>query len=332
MSLSIIKPGLLDTLQDKGRFGFGAWGINPTGVMDPYASAVANMLVGNQPNNAVLEIHFPGPQILFEQNALISVTGANFSAMLNDEPLPLWKPVVVRKNTVLHFGVKRQGARCYLAVHGGFCAPSWLNSYSTNLKAGAGGFKGRKLEKGDELPFREGNIYVSGLLPEGKEMRALSWQVDAAKTYQLPHEVFFTTGREWIQLTDTSRRDLLQNNFIIHPHSDRMGYQLKGVPLNRKQEAELISSGVNFGTIQLLPDGHLIILMADHQTTGGYPRMGHVIGAHWPKLAQLCPSDAIQFKMVDQRIAEDLLFSQQQELAIIQRACLDHLNELLCQV
>ena len=115
MSLSVIKPGLLDTMQDIGRNGFAKWGINPGGAMDVYAAKVANMLVGNCTNEAVLEIHFPGPQLLFEQNALIAITGADFSCTLNDELLKLWQPVVVRKNTVLHFPKHQNGARCYIA-------------------------------------------------------------------------------------------------------------------------------------------------------------------------------------------------------------------------
>lgn len=331
MSLSIIKPGLLDTIQDMGRYGYSSWGINPGGVMDGYAARVANMLVGNDPNEAVMEIHFPGAQLLFEQNALISITGADFTPTLNDdEPVSTWRPIVVRRNTLLHFPKWQSGSRCYLAVHGGFCVPRWLNSYSTNLKAGAGGFQGRKLERGDELPFKENSIYFAGLLKETREYQSLNWRVDTGRTYHLPHEILFTIGNEWTQLTHSSQRDMLENNFIIHPFSDRMGYQLRGVPLKRQHTAELVSSGVSFGTIQLLPDGQLILLMADHQTTGGYPRIGHVISSQLPKLAQLRPSDSIQFNMVDMPTAEELLFSQEHELNIIQRACYDHLNQLVC--
>jgi antagonist of KipI len=331
MSLSIIKPGLLDTIQDLGRYGYCSWGINPGGVMDAYAARVANMLVGNEPGEAVMEIHFPGAQLLFEQNALISITGADFSPTLNDdEPVSTWRPIVVRRNTLLHFPRWLSGSRCYLAVHGGFCVPRWLNSYSTNLKAEAGGFQGRRLEKGDELPFKENSIYFAGLLKETREYQPLSWRVDTGRTYQLPHEILFTIGNEWSQLTHTSQRDLLENNFTIHPYSDRMGYQLRGIPLKRQHTTELVSSGVSFGTIQLLPDGQLVLLMADHQTTGGYPRIGHVISSQLPKLAQLRPSDSIQFNMVDMPTAEELLFSQEHELNIIQRACYDHLNQLVC--
>ncbi|WP_276485418.1 biotin-dependent carboxyltransferase family protein [Paraflavitalea pollutisoli] len=330
MSLTIIKPGLLDTIQDLGRPGYSCWGINPGGVMDGYAARIANMLVGNDPGAAVMEIHFPAAQILFEQNALISITGADFTPTLNDNELvSTWRPIVVRRNTILHFPQWVQGSRCYLAVHGGFCVPQWLDSYSTNLKAGVGGFHGRKLEKGDELPFKENSIYFAGLLKETREYQPLNWRVDTGRTYQLPHEIKITTGHEWSQLSAASQRDMLDSNFIIHPFSDRMGYQLRGVPLKRQVNTELLSSGVSFGTVQLLPDGQLILLMADHQTTGGYPRVAHVISSQLPKLAQLRPSDSIQFQLVDTPTAEELLFSQEHELSIIQRACHDHLNQLV---
>src|ERR1700694_778303 len=161
MSLSIIKPGLLDTIQDMGRIGYGNWGIGPGGAMDGYAAQVSNLLVGNCNGQASIEIHFPGPQILFEQNTLIAVTGANFSPMINDQAIPGWQPVVVRKNTVLHFPSLVSGSRCYISVHGGFCMEKWLNSYSTNLKAGVGGWHGQPLKKGDELPFNENTIYFA---------------------------------------------------------------------------------------------------------------------------------------------------------------------------
>lgn len=330
MSLTIIKPGLLDTIQDLGRTGYSRLGINPGGVMDRYAAQVANMLVGNDTREAVIEIHFPAAQILFEQNTLISITGGNFNALINDEPIPLWHPIVVRKNAVLHFPGLQHGGRCYLAVHGGFCVNKWLNSYSTHLKAGAGGFCGRKLEKGDEVPFRESRIYFAGLLKAGKELEVLKWKVDTGNTYKHPNEIYIIKGNEWDQLTSQSQEHMLEDNFTIHPFSDRMGYQLKGVDLTREQDTELVSSGVSFGTIQLLPNGQLIVLMADHQTTGGYPRIAHVISAHLPKLAQLQPGDFVHFKITDIATAENMLIAQQQELNILQRACTERLNHLVC--
>jgi antagonist of KipI len=331
MSISIIKPGLLGTIQDMGRYGYGSLGINCGGAMDRYAAQVANMLAGNDVHEAVMEIHFPGPQILFEQNALISITGAHFTPTLNDEPVPLWQPLLIRKNTILHFPKLQQGARCYIAIHGGFCIEPWLDSYSTNLKAVAGGYQGRQFEKGDELRAKENTIYFAGFMKEGKDVLALNWRADIANAYQYPNEIFFIEGNEFANLTEASANDFLQSNFIIHPFSDRMGYQVKGPELSLKEKTELVSASVSFGTIQLLPTGELVILMADHQTTGGYPRLGHVISAHLPKLAQLRPSDCIQFKKITVEKAEELFFAQQKELAILQTACSNHLNDLACK-
>ena len=330
MAFSIIKPGLLDTIQDLGRYGFGNMGVNPGGAMDGYAAQVANLLVGNDKHEAVIEIHFPGPQILFEQNTLIAITGADFSPTINDEQIPRWQPVVVRKNTVLHFPSLVQGGRCYLSVHGGYCLEKWLNSYSTNLKAAAGGRHGLALKKGDELPFNENTIYFAGLLKDESNFEILPWRVNTEKIYEFPHEIGFIPGNEWTCLPAASRQAFLENNFMIHPSSDRMGYQLKGAPLVPERMLEVISSAVSFGTVQLLPNGQLIVLMADHQTTGGYPRIAHVVTAHLPKLAQLRPSDTIQFKLMDLAMAERMLICRQKELHILQRNCLDHLNELVC--
>jgi len=321
----------LDTMQDLGRYGYGSLGINCGGAMDRYAAQLANMMVGNAVQEAVLEMHFPGPQLLFEQNALICISGADFSPSLNDQPLPLCQPLLIRKNTILHFPRLQWGARCYIAIHGGFSVDEWLNSYSTNLKAAAGGYAGRKLEKGDELISKESTIYFPALMKAGKDVHALPWRTATNSVYQFPHEILFVRGHELDALTPAAKDEFMQSNFTIHPFSDRMGYRLKGPLLHFETPTELVSTGVSFGTIQLLPDGEMIILMADHQTTGGYPRLGHVMAAHLPKLAQLRPSDCIQFKEISIAKAEEAFFAQQRDLSILQTACYDHLNALVCK-
>lgn len=331
MSIVIIKPGILDTIQDLGRHGQGSFGINPGGAMDRLAAKLANVLIGNQVNEAVLEIHYPGPQILFEQDALITITGADFTAGLNDDPLPSWKPVLIRKNTVLQFPLLRKGARAYLAVQGGFCLDKWLNSYSTNLKAGVGGWKGRRLEKGDELFFREGRCMISNLFKSENNFQLLPWSANIHEFYKDPHEICFIPGHEWYELTPQSKEDLTGTNFTIQPSSDRMGYQVKGELLHLEHKKEMVSCAVGFGTMQLLPNGQLVVLMADHQTAGGYPRIGHIISTHLPKLAQLNPGDNMQFKLTDINTAEDWLLSQHQELQILYRACQERLNALYDQ-
>jgi antagonist of KipI len=330
MSILVLKPGLLDSVQDTGRFGYSNWGVNPGGAMDAYAARVANMLVGNCENEALIEIHFPGPQLLFEQSALITICGADFSPMLDQQAVPLWQPIVVRRNTALHFDNLNWGGRCYLAVHGGIDVEPWLGSAATNLRASAGGFRGRKLEKLDRLFLGESRFYYPAWLPDEREKYPLHWRADIKNVYEHPHEIFITEGKEWEYLKEAAREDFFNSSFIIHPSSDRMGYQLKGEPMQLMEKMELTSSGVSFGTIQLLPNGQLVILMADHQTTGGYPRIGHVISAHLPKLAQLRPSDSIQFVRTSVANAEEMLFRQKKEMQILQRACIDHLKDLVC--
>jgi antagonist of KipI len=330
MAISIVKAGMLDTIQDQGRFHYGHMGINPGGCMDSYASQVANMLVGNCCTESVLEMHFPAPQILFEQNALIAVTGADFGPMLDDQPIPMWQPIVLRKNTVLHFPKLKKGARCYLSIHGGFHLEKWLDSYSTNLKAGAGGLYGRALKKGDSLSPNESTVYFAGWFKEDKNYRILPWRADYEKVYQFPNEIYITQGNEWDHLTPASQALLQETNFTIHPSSDRMGYTIKGASVEMIDHFELISSAVGFGTIQLLPSGQLVVLMADHQTTGGYPRIAHVISSHLPKLAQLQSSESLQFTLTDLPKAESLLAERLMQIQILQRACKDHLNNMAC--
>lgn len=330
MSLLILKPGLLDTFQDQGRYGYSQYGINPGGAMDKVAAQVANMLVGNSVEEAVLEIHFPGPQLFFEQTALISICGADFSPMIDNQPIPLWQPIVVRKDTALHFDNLAEGGRCYLALHGGFELQPWLQSNSTNLKAKAGGFSGRKLEKLDRLFQKENHFYFPAWLKEGKDRRILNWKTNIQSIYENPRDIYITEGHEFTMLEDESQKDLINMSFMVHPSSDRMGYQLKGQALQLKEKIEMTSTGVYFGTVQLLPSGQMVLLMADHQTTGGYPRIAHVIAAHYPKLAQLRPSDSIQFSVISIEYAEALYYAQQKELEIIHRACSDHLKDMVC--
>ncbi len=330
MSILVLKPGLLETIQDTGRFGYSQWGINPGGAMDRYAAQVANMLVGNPPEEAVLEVHFPGPQLLFEQTSLISICGSDFTPMLDGTPIPVWQPIVVRKNTALHFDGLNYGGRCYLALHGGFEIDQWLNSYSTHLRAHAGGYQGRRLEKMDRLFPRESRMYFPAWIRENQDLTMLHWRADVQKVYEHPHDIYITEGHEFSQLTEESCHDLINESFMVHPSSDRMGYQLKGEPLQLKVPLEMVSSGVSFGTVQLLPSGQLVVLMADHQTTGGYPRIAHVISAHLPKLAQLRPSDTIQFSRISIEYAEALLLSQKRDLTVLQRACMDRLKQLVC--
>ncbi|HEY0679601.1 MAG TPA: biotin-dependent carboxyltransferase family protein [Chitinophagaceae bacterium] len=333
MSITIIKQGILDTVQDCGRYGYSAMGINPGGVMDPFAASVANFLAGNTNNEPVIELHFPAMQVLFHEPALISICGADFTSCIHEEPIPTWQPVMVNRNALLHFQKWRWGARAYLAIHGGFKMVKWLGSYSTNIKGKAGGYFGRPLAKDDLLHVNmeengDGGFNPSCYLSARQYYRTLHWGVHEKNVYAEEGNFLIIPGPEFNWLDEASKYQLLHSTFSVAPHSDRMGYLLNGQSLHPSNHIEMISSGVDTGTIQLLPNGQLMILMADRQTTGGYPRIGNIIGAHLPKLAQLHSGAELRFQLTDIATAEQMLFSQMRNLRIIERSCHDHFNQL----
>jgi antagonist of KipI len=323
MSLEILKAGVLDTVQDAGRPGYRKWGIGPGGVMDHYASHVANALVGNDAHAALLEMHFPAPRILFHRDAVVSLTGAGMVPTVQGDEMALWKPLIVKAGTVLNFQRRNKGARCYLAVRGGVAVAPWLGSRSTNLKINAGGFQGRALRKGDVIPVQD-DTFPKGITGA---VKVLPWRVNHTAVYTPGDEIFFTPGYEWEWLSETSQRDVLTQSFMIESSSDRMAYRVRHSTLTFLKKQELLSSAVCAGTIQALPDGDLLILMADHQTTGGYPRIGHVATAHMPRLAQLNASDMFRLKKISVEESEKMLLSLGRDLRDIQGACRKKLED-----
>ena len=328
MNLRVIKAGVLDTIQDLGRYKWQQLGINPGGAMDRWSAQVANILVDNKKTEAVIELHFPASEFFFEEPALLTVCGADFSPHVNGEEIPCWQPVLINKYSILQFYGLKKGARAYLAVHGGFNIVAWLNSYSTNLKASIGGFNGRALQKDDEIfiPCLE-PVFLS--LLEKKEFMILPWKADTAWNENESKEILILPGNEWNRLDSVSKERIQEQAFAITHQSDRMGYRLLGDPLSVTTNEELISSAVSFGTIQLLPDGQLIVLMADHQTTGGYPRVAHVISSYHSRLAQMKTGDKISFRFTDQQTAEELLVKQQQHLLQLRNACTFRVQEYI---
>ena len=311
MSILIVKQGILDTIQDMGRYGYQHLGINPCGAMDTFAATMANILVGNEKNEAVIEMHFPASSFLFGEKCMIALSGADFHATLYNEPIPLNTAVIVKENSILEFKQFRHGERCYLAIHGGFDIEQWLNSYSTHLKAVAGGYSGRQLKKDDVLKLKEPRFNFSSY---HKSFFTLPVTVDVAAFYDHSPKVRCVQGSEFDWLSSEAKKTLPSSSFRISLRSDRMGYCLEGISLDTNTNKQLISSAVTKGTIQLLPSGQLIILMADHQTTGGYPKIAHVISADIPKLGQMRPNRIIQFEFVTFAEAEEIFMQQQQFL------------------
>ena len=309
-----LTNSLLTTIQDLGRNGFRRFGINPSGAMDKISVRLINILLGNNETEAVLEMHYPAPKLQFEESTTIALGGANFGARIDDNEIENWRPVFVEKGSVLNFPQKIFGNRIYLAVKGGFKIEEWLESASTNLKAKIGGFEGRSLQKDDRLFFKQ-KTSRKERKTHSKISRSLIPLYSSLPTIRV------IAGAEFEKLAEESRKNFLAQNFTIRNESDRMGFRLNGEGLNLDEKIELVSSAVDFGTIQLLPDGRMIILMADHQTTGGYPRIAHVIEKDLPLVAHLGANDKLNFALITIDEAENLSLEFERDLNLLKTTC-----------
>ncbi len=309
MSILINRPGMLTTIQDLGRHGFRALGINPGGAMDPYAVRLINTILGNDENDATLEMHFPAPEIVFETEAVFALGGAEFAPYLNDVPLENWRPFTAGPDSILYFKNKLAGNRCYLAIQGGIKSDRWLGSSSTNLRAVRGGFAGRRLEAGDRLEL------VSKSPARTPIDKAIS--PFTVPSYSDSPTLRVVPGAEIGLMLKPTEEIFFNHTFTISAQSDRMGFRLSGEPIELTDHGESISSAVSFGTIQALPDGQLIILMADHQTTGGYPRIAHIISRDLPIIGQLGPGDTVRFQKVTIAEAEKLDLESRRHLKFL---------------
>ena len=327
MSLRILRSGLLTTVQDLGRFGYQQDGIIVSGAADAGALRVANLLVGNDEHAAGLEITLLGPKIRFESDHLIALTGAHLSPSINGQPVGCNRAVWVAAGAELAFGAAVAGCRAYLAVAGGVAVPLVLGSRATYLRAGFGGLHGRALRAGDELPIGEPSalsLRIQQSLPESRPAQPWTqarWTPDPALCPKLQRNPIIRAlpGPEYGQFSAQSQRDFWQQPFIVTTEADRMGYRLQGPNLERLVQAELLSSAVTFGTVQVPTAGQAIVLLADHQTTGGYPRIAQVITADFSVLAQLRPGQEFRFLEVTLAEAQALYLAQERRLRELQR-------------
>jgi len=323
MSLEVVRPGLLTTMQDLGRNGYRKYGVTVGGAMDPFALRAANLLVGNGEGEAALEITLDGPALKFHRDALIALCGGDLSPSLDGAPVPMWRPVWVREGGVLRFGVPGLGCRAYLAVAGGFDAALVMGSRSTDLRAALGGWKGRRLQAGDVVGFRPPSPLseriasrLTARLDPGQRSAAAPWRISADLTprYGRNPAVRALPGPEWERFDAKAREAFWSGTFSVSPASDRMGYRLSGPALRLAEPFDMISEAVSFGTVQVPPDGNPIVLMADRQTTGGYPRIAQVIAVDLPVMAQVSPGRNVRFRPVALEEAEKLLLVREAEL------------------
>jgi antagonist of KipI len=301
--LVIVKPGLLTTVQDLGRYGYQASGVPVAGPMDAFSHRLANQLVGNDPDAATLEVTLIGPEIAVEANTTIAITGAQFDVSYDGRLLPIGASVPVLRGGHLRFGRVHQGARAYLAVAGGIQTRVILSSRSTHLVSRMGGVEGRALVAGDRLPVLE----ASATVPARKAIGLTLPTGGRARLRVIPGP-----QEEWF--APSAFHALSSVSFRVSPRSNRMGYRLEGPPLVRSREGEPISEPVAMGAIQVPGAGEPILLMADRQTAGGYPKIGHVISADLPLAGQLAPGDFIEFVACSTQEAIAALIARERQL------------------
>ncbi|MBA4496128.1 biotin-dependent carboxyltransferase family protein [Paenactinomyces guangxiensis] len=327
MSIKVIHPGLLTTVQDQGRHGFQKYGVIVGGAMDSFAIRMANLLVGNEEGEAALEVTLRGPELQFQDDLLISICGGDLSPAINGVPVPGWRPVYVKKGGILRFGACVSGCRAYLAVAGGLDVPKVMESRSTYLRAKLGGFRGRALQKGDHLPVQpppqaaekiKARLFPADSQPFKAAGSFLSLEVLPA--YRNHPVVRFIRGREFALFAKKSREAFTFSPYTVTPQSDRMGYRLKGPALSLTEPADLISEAVSAGTVQVPPDGNPIILMADRQTTGGYPKIAQVASVDLPVVAQVKPGETITFREISLDEAQMLYLEREAEIALMRKS------------
>jgi len=323
-SITVLRPGLFTTIQDTGRWGYQDRGVPVAGPMDVVSHRVANALVGNSRDAATLEATLIGPELRFEQATVVAVTGADLSASIDEATLPLNTPRSCAAGAVLRFRERRVGARGYIACDGGIAVPPVLGSRSTHVLSGLGGVDGRALAAGDRVPIGDSRTYgvvvAADLLEELRRGPHGSAEPPGARLRVMrgPQDGCF----------DDAAFEILQRaRFTISPQSDRMGYRLNGAPILRgagacgpagtgplEPAAEMISDATFVGGLQVPRSGDPILLMADRQTTGGYPQIATVITADLPVAGQLAPGDWVEFELCTPHEALAALIAQEDRL------------------
>ena len=303
-SLVVESPGLLTTVQDLGRPGFGPLGVSPSGAADPVALRLGNLLVGNDPGAAALEMTLLGGTFAFSEDAVVALTGADFGATIDRRPVEMWAAHKVPAGARIALGPARNFARAYLTIAGGVRVPAFLGSASTHLLSGLGGHEGRALRKGDVLK--------TGALEEKFQERRISMTALLALK---PRKVLrVTEGPQMHLFSEADRREFFRGAFRVSESSDRTGVRLEGKRLVSNLPGEMITEGVPLGAIQVTLSGQPIVLGVEQQTTGGYPKIANVIGVDLHRLGQLRPRVEIRFERTSLSVARSLWIEQERLL------------------
>jgi antagonist of KipI len=319
MSVTILKPGIMSSVQDLGRWGFQQFGVPVGGALDKLFASLANIICGNDEKEAVLEMTLQGSSILFNENTHCAFTGGGCKVFVDDVELPFNRLLYIPAFSILTTQPAARGCRTYLAVAGGWDIPKTMGSASTYVPSAIGGVKGRNLIAGDILPFkkRKYTIPSSSMKLLGDKIQTSQWQVpDLIAHDEDPRMIHVVPGPEYDLFDEGSRNTFFQSTYTIGLQSNRMGYRLEGEKLLMKEKQEMVSTPVASGIIQVTHDGTPIILMADAQTTGGYPRIARVCSSDMSKLAQKRPGEKIRFCPISE---EESLHRQKELNKILNR-------------
>ena len=305
-TVTVLRPGLYTTVQDSGRWGHQSSGVPVSGALDGLSHRLANALVGNDKDAATLEVTLAGPELRFDADATIAITGARLSPAHDGASVAMDTPVPLRRGAVLRFGERTEGARAYIAIDGGIDVRPVLGGRATHAVTALGGFNGRPLAGGDTLP----------LAPAARAPARRRVDIDRSAT-RGGVRVRVLPGPQDDFFPPHAFESLQRSRFHVAPQSDRMGYRLVGSRLPRLEDRELISDATFPGGIQVPASGEPILLMADRQTTGGYPQIATVITADLPLAGQLAPGDWIEFQICTRAEAVAALVGQEGRLLAI---------------
>lgn len=304
--LVVLWPGMLTTVQDLGRWGYQDRGVPVSGPMDAVAHRLANACVGNAAHAATLEVTLLGPELRFDEDATFAIVGGDLGAALDHSVVKSCTPLYAHAGATLRFGARHSGSRAYLAVQGGIDVPPVLGSRATHVLSAMGGYRGRPLAAGDRLPLAKYSTGVASRRPFPN--RPLPLGGARLRVLLGPQDDFF----------DESALERLQRTrFVVSSQSNRMAYRLTGGNISRAGDREMISDATFFGSIQVPPSGEPILLMADRQTTGGYPQIATVITADLPAAGQLAPGDWIEFSVCTRREALAALIAQEGQMLAV---------------
>ena len=317
MRLKIIKPGIMTSIQDLGRWGYRSEGVPSSGAMDTLAARIANIALGNAPHAAVMEFTYGNATFQAQSDILIAYAGEGGTLLIEKQILTPGKPIFVPSGTNLNLINNPSGVYTYLAVAGGWDIKDILGSKSTYITAGFGGFQGRALKIGDELTnngkYTEVTEKIFSKL-QSREINFPKWCLNKTSFIHHPKIVRVVPAHEFTWFEASSLLNFLSSPYKLSINSNRMGYQLEGPKLNRSVKKELLSTAVCPGTIQVTNDGSLVLLMADSQTIGGYPRIAQVAAVDLPVCAQLAPGDIVSFAEISRTDAEKLYIKWKNQL------------------